>query len=125
MERYDYRKAMKEDILNYIKDNNVLEEYEYDTAHDLHELLNDQLWADDSITGNGPYGYEGPAHCEEHLNGNLRLLLEALHVFGQSFKDLPQDDNALFQYADATIRCYLLWKCIGNALKELGFEEDY
>ena len=114
--RYNYKEEIKKDIKKYIEDEKILESYE---GNDLFEDLNNILWNESSITGNGADYYDTPSKCEEYLNGNFRLLLDALHDFGADFKSLPDDENELFQYADTTIRCYLLWECLNEVLKEL------
>ena len=54
---YDYRKAVKEDVLQYIKDEINLEEF--DSLEELEEKLNDELWTEDSVTGNASGSYTG------------------------------------------------------------------
>lgn len=123
MEKYDYRKALKEDILNYIEDNDVLE-YEYDSAHDLHEILNDELWGSSIVGNDGDY-YDSAEKCEEYLAGNLRLAIESVIDLGADFNNIPLDEKETVQYLDCMIRLHLLWECIWNALRDLGYEEDY
>ena len=48
---YDYRKAVKEDVLKYIRNEINLEDF--DTLEELEEHLNETLWTVDSVTGNG------------------------------------------------------------------------
>lgn len=123
MEKYNYKKALKEDILNYIKDNDVLD-YEYNSAHELHEILNDELWGSAIVGNDGDY-YASAEKCEEYLAGNLRLAIEAITDLGADFNNIPHDEDEVVRYLDCMIRLYLLWDCIWDALKELGYKEDY
>lgn len=125
---YDYRNSMKEDILAYIEDNDVLD-YEYEGADELRDILMDELWADDTVTGNGPYGYDGPAHCEQYIcDGNLKLLSQVIEEFEMEVftpKMIRKADfNVMMQQCDAAIRCYLLPYAIDDALEELGLMDE-
>ena len=124
MEKYNYKEALKQDILNYIKDNDILS-YPHESAHELHGILMDALWPLDEITGNGGSYYDTAEKCEEYLAGNIRLIIAALADFNYEYESFPDNDDELIQSLDATVRCYLLWECIWDALKELGMEEDY
>jgi hypothetical protein len=46
---YDYREAVKDDVLEYIKDEINFEDF--DTLDELEEKLNEDLWTEDSVTG--------------------------------------------------------------------------
>lgn len=48
---YDYREAMTEDVKEWIKENIDLTEWTED-REGLEQQLNDDLWTEDSITGN-------------------------------------------------------------------------
>ena len=123
MEKYNYKEEMIEDIIFYIKDNNVLN-YEYSNIDELHTILNDELWDCDDVTGNGGSYYASAAKCEEYLVGNLRLALEAFSDFGFDYKKLSLSDDELIQYIDSTVRRYLLWDCIWEALERLGVKSE-
>ena len=47
---YNYLKAMKEDVLEYI--NNEINLSDYEDLDELEQFLNDELWTVDSVTGN-------------------------------------------------------------------------
>ena len=118
MERYDYLEAVTADVLEYIK--NEINLSDYDSREDLEEALNDELWTVDSVTGNasGSY-YCNTWRAEEALSHNWDLLAEALEEFGQNGTDvLKQGAEAM----DVTIRCYLLGQAIAEALDELEEE---
>lgn len=121
MERYDYRQAVKNDIIDYIKDHDI--EVTEENREELEESLRDDLWTVDSVTGNGSGSYTfNTWQAEENLCHNLDLLGEALEEFG-SGPDYMVKNGA--EACDVTIRCYLLGECIAAALDEiLGESED-
>lgn len=119
MKEYDYREAIKNDVMEYIK--NEIDFSEFDTLEELEEHLNDELWTVDSVTGNGSGSYTFSTYeAEENICHNLDLLGEALTEFG-SGADYLITNGA--EAADVTIRCYLLGECIAAALEEL--EDDF
>lgn len=119
MKEYDYKEAVKNDVMEYIK--NEIDFSEFDTLKELEEKLNDELWTVDSVTGNGSGSYTFSTYeAEENICHNLDLLGEALEEFG-SGADYLITHGA--EAADVTIRCYLLGECIAAALEEL--EDDF
>lgn len=118
MKKYDYREAVKNDVMEYIK--NEIDFSEFDTLEELEEKLNDELWTVDSVTGNASGSYTFSTYeAEENICHNLDLLGEALVEFG-SGADYLITNGA--EAADVTIRCYLLGECITAALEELENE---
>lgn len=119
MKEYNYREAVKNDVMEYIR--NEIDFSEFDTLEELEEKLNDELWTVDSVTGNGSGSYTFSTYeAEENICHNLDLLGEALTEFG-SGADYLITHGA--EAADVTIRCYLLGECIAAALEEL--EDDF
>lgn len=115
---YDYREAVKEDVLEYIRNEINLEDF--DTLEELEEHLNETLWTEDSVTGNASGSYTFSTYeAEENICHNLDLLGEALDEFGGSCDILKDGAEA----ADVTIRCYLLGESIAAALEEI--EDDW
>lgn len=117
-EKYDYRRALEDDIREYIETEVNLDEWR-GRQDDLEEMLNDDLWTDDSVTGNASGSYFFNAwRAEEALCHNLDLLEEACFEFGCHAEEYLGSPES----ADVTIRCYLLGECIGSVLSE--FEGD-
>lgn len=117
MEKYNYFEAVKNDVLDYIKENEI--KVTTSNKDELADSLNDDLWTNDSVTGNGSGSYFfNTWKAEEALCHNLDLLGEACEEFG-STADLLKDGA---EACDVTIRCYLLPQAISEALDEL--EED-
>lgn len=116
MERYDYRKAMKEDILDYINSEIDLDDFR-GKRDKLEELLNDALWVCDGVTGNASGSYTFSTYrAEEYLAHNWDLLEEAMREFGDDCN--PIEKGA--EWCDVTIRCYLLGECVAAVLDDLS-----
>lgn len=124
MERYDYRKAMYEDIKEYIAENYETEEIVKDfmTKDEAFEHLYDEMWTADSVTGNASGSYTfNTWKAEEMLCHNLDLASEAYKEFG--YESIP---NMLIEGAEAidvTIRCYLLTEILDEVLDDIYKEE--
>ena len=119
---YDYREAVKSDILDYIEENYTPEEIREELADrdEWEQRLNDDLWVCDSVTGNGSGSYYCNAYrAEEALCHNWDLLNDALLEFGCTDCN-PIEKGA--EWCDVTIRCYLLGECLAAALDELEGE---
>lgn len=121
MEKYNYEKVICEDIREYLKwnyDSDELRE-KMDDRDRFEEHLNDDLWAYDSVTGNGSGSYFFSTwKAEEALCHNTDLLGEAMSEFGCESNDLAKGA----EWADVTIRCYLLNQCIHEVLDEIEEE---
>lgn len=76
---YDYLEAMKQDIINYIRDE--VTTTDFSDIDELRERLEDDLWIDSTITGNGGDNYTDNETSKEYINGNENLLKEALIEF--------------------------------------------
>lgn len=124
MERYDYRKNVKDDVKTYIKENEI--HWTEDDRDDVQNDVNEQCWVADSVTGNGSGSYTfNTWQAEENVCHNTDLLAEALEEWGQQGENILENGA---EWADVTIRCYLLGECIGTAMDELeaeGWNEGY
>lgn len=118
-----YMDQMVEDITEYVKNNVNLADYE--DRDDLEESLNDDLWAEDSITGNGSgsYTFNREQAKEYVLADGVDYYREAVSEFGMSADDVAKDFlEGDWESIDVTIRCYLLGQAISEALDQM--EED-
>ena len=119
MENYNYLEQVTADAKKAI-----LENMEYWTFYDreeLEEVAHDELWADDSVTGNGSGSYFFSTwKAEEALCHNWDLLAEACEEFGQ---DIGEAVKHGAEFCDVTIRCYLLGHAIAAALDEVEAEQ--
>ena len=120
MEKYNYYEAVKEDVLQYIREN--INFADYSDIDELSEKLFDDCWIDDGVTGNasGSY-YCNSWKAEEALAHNWDLLAEALREFGEDGVNILE---AGAEAMDVTIRCYVLSSCIADALDEIEEEFD-
>jgi len=111
---YDYLENMIEDIKYFIK---IIEIRDCSDMDDVEQYLNDYFWDDDEVTGNGYNGYATHEEARGYLIGNEELLVEAIKEFGNEKEDYVR---ALTEpeFADTTIRCYLLGQAIHEALKD-------
>ena len=96
--KYNYYEAVKNDAMEYIKENNLQDKTQ--------EELYDELFMSDSVTGNASGSYYCNTYkAEEALAHNTDLLKEALNEFGGDF------NNALergAEWCDVIVRCYVL-----------------
>ena len=111
---------MTADVLDYIEENIDLTEYA--DAEELGSFLNDELWTEDSVTGNASGSYYCNTYkAEEAIAHNTDLLIEAIEEFGgdaETYKKALQSP----EYADVTIRCYLLEQAITEAIERLDYD---
>lgn len=115
---YNYHANVKNDILSVIADRDIV--VTTDNKEDIFEALYDDLFIDDSVTGNGSGSYTFNAYeAEENLCHNTELLREACEEFGGNLGEWFERGA---EYCDVSIRCYLLSECLFNALEELAEE---
>lgn len=126
MGEYNYYKAMKEDIKNYIAENYTAEELNEKMLDfdDFSEELNDDLWTVDSVTGNGSGSYTfSRATAKDYIlsdSENVDLLREALKEFcvdGDTIAEKFLSEE--WEYFDVTIRCYILYSVTNDFLEDL------
>lgn len=118
---YNYMEAMKNDIKTYLED-----EYEYRYSEldrdELEQELYDDLFINDSVTGNGSGSYTFCRNtAKEYVFDNMELCKEALDEFCIDASEVA--DRFLsedWEYFDVTIRCYLLGQAIAEVLEEMG-----
>ena len=119
MERYDYQNAVENDVRNYVSENVNLNDFE--TKEELCNWLNDNLWMEDSVTGNASGSYTFNAwEAEENLCHNLDLLSEAIEETGAStdiLKDGPES-------CEVAIRCFLLGQSVDAVVDEVWEEKE-
>lgn len=124
---YNYFEAVKDDVKQAIEDNyNVAD---YPDRDEFEQTLNDDLWVDDSVTGNGSGSYTfNRDQAKEYLfdsNDGLNLLREAVSDFGidaETVVDHFMSED--WEWFDVTIRCYVLGQAIGEALDEIEDDID-
>lgn len=115
MRTYDYFTNVVEDVKQYIADNKI--EINADNRDEVEEQLNEDLWIEDSVTGNGSGSYTfNNWQAEEYLCHNYNLLAEAVVELGG---DMSEAIERGAEYCDVTIRCYLLGQAISQAVEDI------
>ena len=121
MEKYNYLENVTADAKQAILEN--LNYWNFADREELEEVANDELWINDSVTGNASGSYTfNTWQAEENLCHNMDELEDACDEFGQ---DIGEAVKQGAEYCDVTIRCYLLGQAISAALDELEEEEKH
>lgn len=116
-----YLDMIENDVWEWINENIDLDDYK-GNRDDLEKKLNDELFNEDSVTGNASGSYYCNAYkAEEDIAHHWGLLAEALEEFGSNISATEMLDKGA-EWCDVTIRCYLVGEAIRNVLDE--FEED-
>lgn len=128
---YNYLEAMGEDIRTYIEEN--VTPGEYYSRDNMESELNDKLFFEDSITGNGSGSYTfSRAQAREYVMGDpeaaeyIRQLVEEFGVERAVVANKFLDED--WEYWDVSIRCYLLGQAIAQALDDMddvGVLDEY
>ena len=108
MSTYDYYSAVKTDVIEYLKENGLQDR----------ETVYDNCFISDSVTGNASGSYYCNAYKAResvYSGNNIDILIEAIESFGDQTEDYKK---ALTdpEYADLTIRCYVLSQVIDDAI---------
>ena len=115
----NYLDQMKEDILNYIKEEKITVTSE--NREEVAEELNDKLWVEDSVTGNtsGSYTFDSNK-ANEYVIENMGILKETITEFCIDARIVAEKFiNEDWEYFDVSIRCYLLGNAISEVLDEI------
>ena len=123
MERYNYEDAVREDVIEYIKDNYSIRDLKenLEDKDEFYQDLYDDLFVSDSVTGNASGSYYCNAwKAEEAVCHNMDLLADALEEFGNDLDILRDGAEA----CDVTIRCYMLGQVLGDAIDDIENEID-
>lgn len=116
---YDYERAMFDDIKDYIEENDLTAEYS--DPEELYEYLYDELWAEDSVTGNGSESYTfDRAEAREYVLSDPETLRDALEEFCVPADTIAEKFLAEdWEYFDVTIRCWYLGAVISAVIDSL------
>ena len=115
MERYNYLDALESDIKNVIEWNEY-NPHEYESRDDCECEWYDQMFCDDSITGNASGSYFCNAYkAETALAHNWDLIREMSEYECMDLNIKFFDPETI----DVYIRCYLLGTALSNVLDEV------
>ena len=120
-ERYDYLEHMTADVIDAIRERYTDDEIRARLDDDRDELaqdLNDDLWTDDSVSGNASGSYYCNAwRAEDAIAHNWDIIADMVDEFDAA-DILRKGPEAI----DVSIRCYLLGQAIDAALDQLDDE---
>ncbi len=117
-ERYDYREVVKNDIKEYLDEHCEKGKRITDKERDS---LYDDMFVSDSVTGNASGSYTFNSwEAEENVCHNLDLLGEAMDEFCTDTATLREKLSG--EWADVTIRCYLLGQLLDEVIEEWNDE---
>lgn len=114
---YNYYEAVKEDVLNYIKEEVDMNGMDLD---ELKERLWEDLINNDSVTGNASRSYTScRSEAEKYVEENKDLVREMCDEFGghQRIANWWLTDD--YELIDVSLRCYVLGNAIEMAVEEL------
>lgn len=139
MLEYDYVENVKEDVKDFLEENppyikdyadcikcekvsdNGDCEYFFEDLCDLKEDLNNDLWINDSVTGNGSgsYTFNSNEAKEYFLSGGMEILKDVVNegfLTPEEFVEYFTTEN--WESLDVTCRCFVLYTAIDEAVDE-------
>lgn len=117
---YNYRDEMYNDVLEAVKEYDL---FKFGDIEEFEEKLNEDLYIRDSVTGNASGSYFCNSYAAEAaICHNLDILEEAIEEFGCDWNDTFKCGA---EWADVTIRCYLLGEIIAAVLEDSEFLEAW
>ena len=124
MEKYNYLENVTADAKQAILEN--LNYWDFADREELEEIANDELWVDDSVTGNGSGSYtfnrEAAKEYVTRSDDGMDTLRDAVREFDCEHEVFTAFLEENWEYFDVTIRCYLLSQAISAAIDELEEE---
>ena len=125
---YDYYDSVVSDVKDWLTENYEFIKADVDVSDqdEFANYLNDTLWAEDSVTGNGSGSYTfNRAAAKENVQGDpksLDYLKELCDEFGEEAKTIGEKFlNEDWEWFDVSIRCYLLGQAIWDVLEDADF----
>lgn len=116
MKKYDYYEAMKEDIREVLES-----DYDIDTMRYSKDAIYDDLFTNDSVTGNGSGSYTfNTEEAKGYVLDNTDLLDEVITEYSIDMNKHYSD----WEYLDVSIRCYLLGSVFEEVLEEVLEEKE-
>ena len=104
---YNYREHLKADVVDSL---DMFVPHSYDDVEEFRVHLDERLWVEDSVTGNGSGSYTfSREDAKANVLANLGLLHEAMEAFEITDEEIGKrfmaDD---WEWFDVIIRCSLL-----------------
>ena len=121
MERYDYERAVREDLAEYIRDRAETNGWSADDLKENRDALYDDAFVSDSVTGNASGSYTFSTwKAEENICHNSDLIQEVVEELGEPNTD--KIHNA--EYWDVSIRCLMLGRVFDDVFEEVISEME-
>lgn len=119
---YNYYKEVYNDLSNFLFDNYNKEELKEFTE----DQIVDEVYDEDMVTGNGPYGYDYEEVISNYVRDNLLDALRCANEYGMTLGDLAnkETNKELFQTLDTVMRCNVLYECASDFLNNLNDETE-
>lgn len=118
-----YREQIKEAILDFIKSEYTNEEIteKMEDRSSFEEELEEILWTEDSVTGNGSGSYTFNRNkAKEYVLADIETVQEALNEFCVEADTIANKFlESDWEYFDVTTRCYVLSMGISEVLDEI------
>lgn len=130
MQKYNYLEAVKDDVKTWLVDNSsqfeeIKDNNKIDGAIDwdgVKDDLNEILWNEDSITGNGSgsYTFNSKKARDYVLEGDgLQYLKELVDEGWLAYESIGKDvTNYDFEGLDVSLRCYFLSQAIEEVITD-------
>ena len=120
---YDYKKEMREDIINSLSDYFTLAELvdALEDSDSLKEKLNDDLWIDDGVTGNASGSYFFNSYkSKEAVTDNMDICGDMIREFCDDAVTIGNHFlNEDWEWFDVSIRCYILYSVVDELVDDL------
>jgi hypothetical protein len=121
---FNYNEAVKADVMEYIRDNYSAEEIaeKLEDRDVFAEELDNMLWIEDSVTGNGSGSYTFSTYkAKEFVFADTETVQDALKEFCVDAETIAEKFlSEDWEYFDVTARCYCLSGAIYEALEEIA-----
>ena len=129
MKNYNYLDAVKEDVKAWLEDNSdqfeeIKDNNKIDGVIDwdgVKDDLNEILWSEDSITGNGSgsYTFNREKARDYVLNDGLQYLEDLVNEGWLTYENIGKYvTNYNFESLDVSLRCYFLSQAIEEVITD-------
>lgn len=115
---YNYHEAVYNDMRDFLLDNYNIDELKEFTE----EQIVDEVYDEDSVTGNGPYGYDYEEVISNYVRDNLLEALRCVNDYGMTLQDLAnrQSSKEVYQVLDTALRCNEIYSCAYEFLNNIN-----
>lgn len=129
MQKYNYLEAVKDDVETWLVDNSsqfeeIKDNNKIDGVTDwdgVKDDLNETLWNEDSITGNGSgsYTFNREKARDYIFDDGLQYLKELVDEGWLTYESIGKDvTNYNFESLDVALRCYFLSQAIEEVITD-------